>query len=71
MKNYKAKSKTLRDKWITDSWKSYDEKYLKLKFNLDGNLYIKGTLKFYKVTIVVRSVFHEGNKYYSQFFLEK
>ena len=44
------------------------EKYMKIKFNLDDDLPLN---KLYKMLIVVRSVFHEGNKYYQQVFLGK
>ena len=44
---------------------------MKIKFNLDDDLSLKKTLKFYNMVIIVRSVFHEGNKYYQQVFLGK
>ena len=39
------------------------------KQNLDVDLPIRKTLELYKITIVVRSVFHEGNKYCLPVFL--
>ena len=39
------------------------------KHNLDVDLPIRKTLELYNITIVVRSVFHEGNKYCLQVFL--
>ena len=44
---------------------------MKIKFNLDDDLSLKKTLKFYNMVVIVRSVFHEGNKYYRQVFLGK
>ena len=43
---------------------------MKIKFNSDDNLPLKllKLLKVYNLTIVVRSVFQEGNKYYSHIF---
>ena len=40
---------------------------MKIKFNSDDNLPLKllKLLKVHKLTIVVRSIFQEGKKYYS------
>ena len=54
--------------WLNNSDNS-DEKYMKIKFNADDNLPLRKTLEFYNMVIVVRSVFLEDNKYYSQVFL--
>ena len=40
------------------------EKYMKTKFNLDDDLPLKETLKLCNMVTVVRSAFHEDNKYY-------
>ena len=40
---------------------------MKIKFNFDDDLPLNKTLKFFNMIIVVRSVFHEGSKYYSVF----
>ena len=37
---------------------------MKIKFNLDDNLPLNKILKAHYVTIVVRSVFQENNRYY-------
>ena len=44
------------------------KKYIKIKFNLDGDLLLNKTLELCNIVIVVRSVFHECNKYYPQVF---
>ena len=56
---------------ITDNSDNYDEKYMKIKSNSDDDLSLKKTLEIYNRVIVNRPAFHEGNKYYSQFFLDK
>ena len=40
---------------------------MKIKFNFDDDLPLNKTLKLFNMIIVVRSVFHEGSKYYSVF----
>ena len=37
---------------------------MKIKFNSDDNLPLNKMLRLHNLTIVVRSVFQEGNKYY-------
>ena len=44
---------------------------MKTKFNWDDDLPKKKRLEFYKMIIVVKSVFHKDGKYYLQFFLDK
>ena len=41
---------------------------MKIKFNSDAYLFLKKTLELYNMAIV-RSVFHEDNKYYPKVFL--
>ena len=41
---------------------------MKIKLNSDDNLPLKA-FEFYNMIILVRSVFHQGNNYYSQAFL--
>ena len=43
---------------------------MKIKLNLDDDIPHKTKLQFYDVIIVVRSVFHKSNNYYSQTFLD-
>ena len=49
----------------------YDEKYMKMKFNSDNDFPLNKTLNLCKMAIIVRSVFHEGNKYFPQVFLDE
>ena len=55
-------------KSITSSSDNYDKKYSKIKFNSDDDLLLNKTPKLCNMVVVVRSVFHEGNKYYLHFF---
>ena len=43
----------------------------KIKFNSDDDLPLTKTLRLYNMIVVVRSVFRDGNKYYSQVFLDE
>ena len=43
---------------------------MKIKFNSDDDLPLNKQLKFHNVTITIRSVFEESNKFYPQLFLE-
>ena len=56
---------------ITKNSDDYDEKYMKIKFNSDDQLPLNKTIEIPTMTIVVRAVFHENNKYYPQVFLEE
>ena len=44
---------------------------MKIKFISDDNFPLNKTIKNPIMTIVVRPVFHENNKYYSQAFLDE
>ena len=44
---------------------------MKIKVNSDDNLPLNKLLKLHNLTEVVRSVFQEDNKYYSQIFLDE
>ena len=44
---------------------------IEIKFNSDNNLPLNKMLKLHNLTIVVRSVFQEDNKYYPQMFLDE
>ena len=44
---------------------------MKIKFNSDDKLPLKKTLEIPIMTIVVRTVFIENNKYYRQIFLDE
>ena len=58
-------------KSITNASDNYDENYMKIEFNQDGDLRLNKMLKLQDMVIVVRSVFLEGNKYYPQVFLDE
>ena len=76
----KEKLKIYREPWskITDLIRSitknsddYDEKYMKIKFNSDDELPLNKTIEIPTITIVVRAIFLENNKYYPQVFLDE
>ena len=46
---------------------NYDEKYIKIKSNSGDNLPLNEILKLNKLTVIIRSVFEEDNKYYPKF----
>ena len=48
---------------ITKNTDNYDEKYIKIKFNLDDELPLNKTIEIPSITIVFRIIFHENNKY--------
>ena len=48
-----------------------EKKFIKTKFNSDNNLSLNKLLEIHNLTKVVRSVFQEDNKYYSQIFLDE
>ena len=49
---------------VTKNSGNYDQKYMKIKFDLDDDLPLKKMLELHNMIVVVRSVFREGNKYY-------
>ena len=66
-------SSKIRDliKSITKNSDGYDEKYKKIKFNSDEKLPLNKAIEISSMIIVVRTVFHENNKYYPQAFLDE
>ena len=44
---------------------------MKIKLNFYYDLTIKKTIELFNMIIVARFVFHEGNKYYPQVFLDE
>ena len=48
----------------------YEKDYMKIKFNSDDNLPLNKPLKFYNMTITIRSVFEEDGKLCWQVFLD-
>ena len=76
----KEKTKKFEDHWIkitdlirsiTKIYDAYDEKYMKIKFNSDNELPLNKTVEITTITIVVRAIFLENNKYYPQIFLDE
>ena len=76
----KEKTKKYEELWskikdlirsITKNADDYDEKYMKMKFNSDDELPLNKTIEIPTMTIVVRAVFHENNKYYPHVFLDE
>ena len=43
---------------------------MKIKFNADDNLSLNKPLKFHLLTIIVRSIFEEDSKFYTQLYLD-
>ena len=56
---------------IDDDWLEYSKDYMKTKFSSDDNLPLNKLLKFYNMTVTIRSVFSEDNKLYPQVFLDE
>ena len=54
---------------VSDSECNYKKDYVKIKFNSDNNLSLSKPLKFYNVTISIRSAFNESSKFYPQLFI--
>ena len=49
----------------------YEKEYMKIRFESNDNLPLNKTLKLHKLTLIVRSVFQQNNKYYPQVFLDE
>ena len=64
------KIKNLIEK-INDKPGEHEKDFMKIKFNSNDDLTLGKILKLHSLTIVVRSVFQEDNKYYPQFFLDE
>ena len=56
---------------ITKSADDYDEKYMKIKFNSDDKWHLNKTIEIPTMTIAVRAIFLENNKYSPQVFLDE
>ena len=73
MKRYEELWRKIRDliRSVTKNSNDYDEKYMKIKFNYDNELPLNKMIEIASLIIVVKAVFHENNKYYSQVFLDE
>ena len=72
----KEKAKKYEELWIkirdlirsiTKNSDDYDQEYMEIKFDSDDNLPLTKAIEIHVVTIVVRAVFHENNKYLQVF----
>ena len=48
----------------------YGKVFKKIRFESNDNLPLNKQLKFYNITLIIRSVFSESGKFYSQLFLD-
>ena len=73
MKKYEELYSKIRNliRSITKVSEDYDEKNIKIKFDSDDHLPLNKTIKIHNVTIVVRAIFYENNKYYPQGFIDE
>ena len=73
LKTYKELCDKIRDlvRSISNNSDDYDQKYMKIKFNSDDDLSSQKILELCEIMIVLTSVFHEDNWYYSYIFLDK
>ena len=56
---------------VNNKLSEYEKDFMKIKFNSDDNLPLNKALKLHNLTIIIRSVFEEDGKYYSQVFLDE
>ena len=49
----------------------FDDMLISIQFNSDDDLSLKKTLEVHNMEVVFRAVFHEGNKHYTQVFLDE
>ena len=70
-KRYEELWSKIRDliRSVTKNLDDYDEKFMKIKFNSDEELPLNKTIEISSMTIVVRTIFLENNKY-PQVFLD-
>ena len=70
IKKYEQCWSKIRDliRSITKTLDDYDENHMTIKFNSDVELLLNKTIEFLTITIVVKAIFLENNKYYPQFF---
>ena len=71
MKKFGVKLKIKLKKINGSKSGEYGKDYIKIKFNSDDGLPLNKQLKILSLTIIVRSVFEENGKYYSQIFLDE
>ena len=66
LKKYEKLLIKIRDlkKSITKNLDEFDEKYMKIKFNSDDKLSLNKAIELPAMTIVVRAISYENNKYH-------
>ena len=65
IKRYEELWSKIRDliRSVTENSDDYDEKYIKIKFNSDDELFLNKTIEIPSIAIVIRSIFIENSKY--------
>ena len=48
----------------------YGKDFMKIKFNTDNNLLLNKPLKLHLLTPIIRCIFEEDGKFYSQLYLD-
>ena len=73
IKKYEKLRSKIRDliRWMAKNSDDYDQNYMKIKFNSDDELPLNKTVEIPTMTIVVRSIFLENNKYYPNVLLDE
>ena len=72
IKKYNDVFNGIRDKIkeVSSDECDYEKDYMKIRFNSDDNLPLNKPVKFYNMTITIRSVFEEDGELYPQVFLD-
>ena len=73
IKRYKEIWSKIRDliRLKTKNSDDYNKKHMKIKSNSDDELSLNKIVEIPTMTVVVRAIFLENNKYYPQFFLDE
>ena len=56
---------------ITKNSDNYDEKHMKIRFNLDKRLPLNNTIETHSIIKFARPALYENDKYYPQVFLDE
>ena len=48
----------------------YNKDYMKIKFDPDDDLPLNKVIKFFDLTVIIRSIFEKDGKYYPQILLD-
>ena len=52
-----------------DEFSNYDKNYDVISFDTDDILSLNSTINIYSITIIIKSVFKDNNKFYPQIYL--